>query len=95
VPSGFAASTVVITAPPAASLTDVAALPQRLDSLRARDVRVASGDHGGETRVTAKVDPSRILELLQDARDNGFTMEFDADPLEPGVSSDRVGSGGD
>lgn len=92
---GIAASTVVITTPAGTPLGEVASLLQRLDSLRARDVRVASGDHGGETRVTAKVDPSRILELLQGARDAGFTMEFDADPLEPGVSSDRVPSTGD
>ena len=91
---GIAASTVVITTPASASLDQVGDLLQRLDALGARDVRVASGDHGGETRVTAKVDPSRLLELLHHARDAGFTMEFDADPLEPGVSSDRVGPAG-
>ena len=92
---GVAASTVVITTPAAASLDQVGELLQRLDALGARDVRVASGDHGGETRVTAKVDPSRILELLHDARDAGFAMEIGADRLEPGVPSDRVSPGGD
>jgi putative Mg2+ transporter-C (MgtC) family protein len=92
---GIAASTVVITTPATASLSHVGELLRRLDALSARDVRVASGDNGGETRITAKVDQSHILELLHDTREAGFTMEFDADPLEPGVPADRVGSAAD
>jgi putative Mg2+ transporter-C (MgtC) family protein len=87
---GIAASTIVITAPGSRSLDDIASLLRRLDSLRARDVRVASGDRGGETRVTAKIDPSRILDLLHETRTSGFTMEFDADPLEPDASPDPL-----
>jgi putative Mg2+ transporter-C (MgtC) family protein len=87
---GIAASTVVITAGPSAPLDDIASLLERLDSLRARDVRVASGDHGGQTRVTAKIDPTRILDLLREVRQAGFTMEFDADPLEPDANPDRL-----
>jgi len=92
---GIAGSAVVITTPESASPAAIGELLRRLRSMRARDVRVASGERGGETRVTAKVDASRLLDLMHEARQAGFTIEFDADPVDPVGPADRVSPAGD
>ena len=80
---GIATSVVVMTSPERSSPASISPLLERLRAMRARDVRVSIGEPVGESRVSAKVDGSRLSELVQEAREAGFTVEFDVDLTDP------------
>lgn len=84
---GISDAGVVVVAPASAAHGTITGLLDEIRARNGRDVRVTIGDADGDTRITAKIDPSHLLGLFEQVRAAGCGMEFDADL----VRADRPG----